>query len=714
MKRLFSPRHVAVVGGAAAAAVIRQCRRIGFDGQLWPVNPARSSIEGLPCFSSVSALPEAPDAAFLGVPASSTVDLVRALADRGAGGIVCHASGFAEAGASALQRELVDAAGEVPLIGPNCIGLLNFLDGVALWPDEHGGERVTSGVAILSQSGNIGQNLTMQRRSLPIAYLVTIGNGAHTGMPALIDAMVDDGRVTAIGLYLEGIDDPAGLAAAASRALRHGVPVVALKSGRSEQGARATLSHTSSLSTPDVLCDALFARCGIARAADLASFVETLKFLHVHGPLAGSSIVSASCSGGEAALVADEAARLGLALPEFPADVRDRLGEVLGERVSVANPLDYQTYVWGDVAAQTACFTALLSAGADNHLLVLDFPRGDRCDQAHWRSTVEAFAAARRATGAPATAVSTLPEGLPDEVGAWLLAEGIAPMQGIPECLGAIRAAAALGQVSEAPPLIKAADGEPSPLDEWKSKRELAAFGVPVPDGRVVTPDDAVEAAAEIGYPVVLKAVSTQLAHKTEAGAVRLDLRNADEVRRAAKELGVFSGRVLVERMATGALAELIIGVRAAPDFGLALTIGSGGVLVELLRDTATLLLPTDHHQVRSALLGLRAARLLTGFRGKPPADLDAVVDAVLAVTRYATERAIHELDVNPLLVFPDGVLAVDALVSGVRAHERDVRTNSGRTNGTFVKAQGAKSAARSLPWRNVGRGGAKPGEETA
>jgi acetyl-CoA synthetase len=179
-----------------------------------------------------------------------------------------------------------------------------------------------------------------------------------------------------------------------------------------------------------------------------------------------------------------------------------------------------------------------------------------------------------------------------------------------------------------------------------------------------VEPDDAVDVAAEIGYPVVVKAVSAQLVHKTEVGAVRLGLKDADEVRRAAKELGVFSGRVLVERMVTGAVAELIVGVRAEPGFGLALTIGSGGVLVELVRDTATLLLPVDRHQVRSALLDLRVARLLTGFRGAPPADIDAAVEAVLAVTRYATERGARDVAVNPLLVFPDGVVAVDAVIS--------------------------------------------------
>ena len=173
LQRLFSPRHIAVFGGASAAEAIRQCRALGFGGQIWPVHPTRSSVEGLACYPNVAALPDAPDASFVAVPAAATVEVVRALAARGAGGAICYASGFAEVGGEgiALQKALVEAAGDMALVGPNCYGMLNYLDGVALWPDQHGGQRVQRGVAIVTQSGNIGLNLTMQRRGLPLAYL---------------------------------------------------------------------------------------------------------------------------------------------------------------------------------------------------------------------------------------------------------------------------------------------------------------------------------------------------------------------------------------------------------------------------------------------------------------------------------------------------------------------------------------------------------------
>jgi len=667
MKRLLAPRRIVVAGGAAAAEVVTQCRGIGFTGEIWPVHPRRTELAGLPCFPSLEALPGVPDAAFLAVPAKSTVDMVGALRSMGAGGVVCHASGFAEAGAASLQDELRAAAEDMAVLGPNCLGLLNYLDGVALWPEQHGGRRVERGVAVLSQSGNVGHNLTMQRRSLPLACLVTVGNAAVTGVPALIDALAADPRVTAIGLYLEGVDDPAGLCAAARRALTRGVPLVALKSGTSELGARATLSHTSALATSDVLCSALFDRAGIARVADLPGLIETLKFLHVHGPLEGASIVSASCSGGEAALVADGAAVRGLTLPEFPPSVAWRLAEVLGERVTVANPLDYHTYIWGDAAAQETCFTTLLSSDVDNHLLVLDVPREDRCRTAVFESTVDAIVAALRATGAAASVVSSLPEGLPESVGARLLAEGIAPMQGLPECLDAVAAAVRLGRLRADPgPLaVSRAAGPAVQLDEWESKRDLARWGVPVPAGTLTDAAGAPAAAEELGFPVVLKAVSASLAHKTEAGAVRLNLCDAEAVRLAAKELALISPRLLVERMVTGAVAELLVGVRADPRFGLALTIGAGGTLVELLADTVTVLLPAGREDLAAGLRGLRIHRLLTGYRGRPPADVSATLDAMESVAAYALAEAdnLLELDLNPLLVSSNGVWAADALV---------------------------------------------------
>ncbi|MHA6799442.1 acetate--CoA ligase family protein [Bounagaea algeriensis] len=698
MHRLLAPRNIAVFGGGTALRALQQCREIGFTGQIWPVNPRRDSLGGIPCYPDVASLPQAPDASFLAIPARATVDAVGALAQRGAGGAVCHASGFAESGGTgaALQRELVAAADGMPVVGPNCYGLLNYLDGAALWPDQHGGRSVDRGVAIVTQSGNIGQNLTMHRGALPLAHLASLGNAAVTGAAELVESLLDDPRITAIGLHLEGVDDVVGLSRAAAAAAHRGVPIVVLKSGRSELGAQAALSHTSSLASPDVLCDALFRRLGLARVHDLSTFLQTLTLLHVHGPLAGRRIASASCSGGEAALVADLAAERGLDMPELPDQVRAGLREELGERATITNPLDYDIDIWGDSRALTRCFTHYLGCAADVHLLVLDLPRDDRCRGDDWRTALEAFVAAHRGSDATACVVSSLPDGLPEDVAERLRDEGIAPMRGLVECLEAVRAAtgldtadgtvrAPLAPQSTARPADPAASNagtardtaaahpsaEPDlavhQLDECASKRALARFGVPVPDGALVAPGEAVAAAAELGYPVALKAVSASVAHKTEIGGVRLGLTNADEVAEAAGALAGLADRVLVETMATGAVAELLVGVHHDPVFGPALSIGSGGVLVELVGDATTVLLPAGTDEIQRALESLRAWPLLRGFRSRPAGDVAAVVDAVAAVAACAEHLGsdLRELDVNPLLVLPEGsgALAVDALI---------------------------------------------------
>ena len=691
LQRLLSPRSIAVLGGKAAAEVIRQCRKLGYTGALWPVHPTRAEMEGLPCFADVASLPAAPDAAFIAVPAEATVEVVRQLAARGAGGAIGYASGFAEVGGGgvALQQALVAAADDMALIGPNCYGLLNYLDGVALWPDQHGGQRVERGVAIITQSGNIGLNLTMQRRALPLAYLITVGNKAGDSMDALIDALLDDPRVTAIGLHIEGLDDVAAFSRVALKALQKRVPLVALKAGSSELGARTTMSHTSSLAGPDKLYDALFARCGVARVFDVSTLLETLKFLHVHGALPGRRIVSASCSGGEASLVADLAQTHGLTLPDLPPAAQDRLLQVLGEKVTVANPLDYHTYIWGDLAAQTECFAGMMDCGFDAHVLVLDFPRADRCDGSSWQTTLDAFVAAQQQTGAAAVVLTSLPEGLPDGVGLDLLAQGIAPMQGTADCMRAIAHAACIGAAQahwqELLPVAGIAVRTPAPglaarspaiaapatsshmLNEVAAKQALHAFGLPIPQGRCVPAHEAAAAADALGYPVVVKAVSDTLAHKTEAGGVKLHLRSAGEVQTAVASMAHLSDAFLVEQMATDGVAEIIVGIHRDDQFGLALTLGAGGILVELLKDTATLLLPVSRGDIYAALQGLQTWPLLNGYRNKTRGDVDALVDAVAAIAAYAQAHAHHvlELDVNPILVLPlgSGVLAVDALI---------------------------------------------------
>jgi acyl-CoA synthetase (NDP forming) len=685
LRRLLSPRTIAVVGGQAAEVAARHCRAIGYDGEIWPIHPRRSEIDGWPCFADVAQLPGVPDAAFVAVSREKTVKVVAELARLGVGGVVCHASGFAESGdyGAALERDLVAAADGMALLGPNCLGLLNYLDGAALWPEQHGGSRVERGVAVIAQSGNIAQNLSMQRRTLPIGQLVTIGNSAATDVPDLIEEMLTDPRLTAIGLYLEEIPDVARLSRAAIEALRRRIPIVALKSGSSELGARVTLSHTSSLAGPDVLVDALFHRLGIARVHDLETFLETLKLLHVHGSLPGLRIASASCSGGEAAHIADLAHAHGLRLPELSETTQARLHTVLGDRVSLRNPLDYHTYIWGDYDRLTACFTALLHEKVDCHLLMLDFPRADRCDVSEFETTIAAFEAAHKQTGGRACVVASLPEGMPESVGNRLMSAGIAPMQGIASCLASVVAAQRIGDAQAAakavPPLLPVSPVNASQveqLDERSAKAMLASYGIAVPRSLAARdPADVPGLATELGFPVVLKALSDRVAHKTDIGGVRIGLDSEVAVRQAATEMTGLSDHLLVEQMIDGAVLELIVGVRSDPQFGLALTLGAGGALVELIQDTTTILLPATADDIRAALRQLRIWPVLAGFRGRT-IDLDPVVDAIACVTAVAGDHAerLVELEVNPLLVLPDGAVAVDALI---RLAEPDQRRES-------------------------------------
>jgi acyl-CoA synthetase (NDP forming) len=684
LARLLRPRSIAVFGGKWALEVVRQCRKIGFGGAVWPVHPDKAEVEGYPCFRSVADLPAAPDAAFVGVNRNATIEVMAALAARGAGGAVCFAAGFREAGADggSLHDRLLEAAGGMPFLGPNCYGLLNYLDGALLWPDQHGGERVERGVAIVSQSGNVGLNLTMQARGLPLGYLCTLGNQAHVGFSALVEALLDDARVSAIGLLMEAFDDVAAFERVALRARARGVPLVAYKLGTSAQGAAAALSHTASITGAHAAVDAFFRRLGVARARSLPAFVETLKLLAAFGPLPGREIASMSCSGGEAAMMADALEGRALLARPFTDAERARVQATLDDLVHVANPLDYHTFIWGDEARLAATYGAVMQAGFDLSLLVLDFPRADRCSDADWRTCVRALAAARRRAGGRAALVATLPECMPEPLAKEAASLGLVALSGVGEALDAIEAAA-LGEAVRAPapapivaPKIKA--GEPRALDEWTAKRRLAAYGLAVPVGRLVaTAEDGAAAAAAIGPPVAVKAASASILHKTEADAVRLGCRTPAEAAAAIRDMSGLADRFLVEAMIADPVAELIVGVKRDAQLGPVLVVGAGGVLVELIQDSRSLLLPAREDEVRGAILGLRAAPLLAGLRGRPAGDIEAAVAAVMAVARFAADHAetLLELDVNPLLVLPAGAgaVAVDALIRIVE-NETDAR----------------------------------------
>lgn len=673
LSRLLRPRSIAVFGGLEAAEVIRQCDRMGYGGEIWPVHPTRDEMEGRRCFRSVAELPGAPDAAFVGVNRHATIGIVRELAARGTGGAVAYASGFKETGQTELQAELVAAAGEMPLIGPNCYGMINYLDGALLWPDQHGGQRAERGVAMLTQSGNIAINLTMGKRALPIAYLGSLGNQAKIGISGLLEALLEDSRVTAIGLHIEGIDDVAAFDRAARKAREKGVPIVALKTGRSETGAGITMSHTASLAGSDAVADAFFRRHGIARLRSIPEFLETLKLLHLTGPLPGRDIASMSCSGGEASLIADAGEDRKLDFRPLSSDEAAAVRATLSELVSISNPLDYHTFTWAMEPELTETFAAMMNCGFAITLLVLDLPRSDRCRDEDWRISYRAMIAAAKRTGQRAAVVTSLPECLPEEVAEALLAEGVVPFFGIEEALAAIEAAAEIGAAWRRPApqplaLRKEPAGEARLLSEAAAKQALAGYGLAIPRGRLVrSSEEAAAAAEEIGFPVALKAVGETIAHKTEAGALRLDLPSARDVEREAVLLLALGEAVLVEEMVGDAVAEVIVGIHRDPVFGPVLALGSGGILVELVGDSRLLLLPASRGEILAALDGLKVARLIAGYRGKDAGDREAVADAVLAVQDYALAEGagLAELDVNPLLVRPagQGAVAADALI---------------------------------------------------
>ena len=451
LQRLLNPRSLAFVGGAECAVAIERTRALGFAGRIWAVNPRRKHLGGIATVPAVSDIDGSPDAAFIALPRAATPGVISDLHALGCGGAVIYAAGFAESGEHSLQQALLASAAGMPLLGPNCYGFINAASRVALWPDEHGLLPLDRGVAIVTQSGNIGCNLTMLQRGLPLAALLTLGNQADVDIAEAVEALALDPRVTAIGLHIEGLRDVAAFAAAAAVAREQDKPIVALKTGRSPQGARIALSHTASLAGADRLCDALFERYGIARVPTLTSLVEALKLLHFGGPLPGRQLLSLSCSGGEAALVADLAAERGLSFPPFPETVARRLAATLDDLVTIDNPLDYHTFIWGRREQLENTFAAALDGRFDAAMLILDTPTHPAMKPDAWLLTARAFIEAQRRTGARAMVVASLPEGMPPALADELGRAGIAPLVGIDDALLALDAAAFIGAQSQLP-----------------------------------------------------------------------------------------------------------------------------------------------------------------------------------------------------------------------------------------------------------------------
>jgi acyl-CoA synthetase (NDP forming) len=677
-ERLLRPRSIAVFGGAQAQEVIRQCERMEYEGEIWPVHPKKTEIQGRKVYRSVAELPGSPDAAYVGVNRHLTVDIVGELAARDTGGAICYATGFTESGeeGSELEMRLLEASGDMPLVGPNCYGLLNYVEGAMLWPDQQGGRRVEEGVAIITMSSNVAFNLTMQRRGLPIAYLVSLGNKLKFDLHDAIETFAQEERVSALGLYLEGVSDPWAFEEAVNVARTLGKPIVAIKTGRSEDAQRIVLSHTASLAGSDALINALFERVGVARVDSLEALMEALKVSHVLGPLPGGRVGAASTSGGDLTLFADAMIGTDLTMPQLSEEVTQRLRAMVHERMVAANPLDYMMFDWNDTDRLADTFSAFISDDFDISINMLDYPRDDLCDQSTWDGSEQGFVRAVRQRDARGAILATFSDTFSETVAARLMKEGVVPLSGIDAGVAGIQAAVEIGTAwsrDPSPPLLQSSGPQPlhdsraKVLDEAESKILLSRWGVPVAPAKVARDaQEAVAAAEELGYPVVVKALG--VAHKTEVGGVRLELASAGAVSAAVTEMSHLSDTYLIEKMVDGVVAELIVGVARDEQFGPYLLVGGGGVLVELMRDSVSLLLPLTKERVMQALGKLKCAPLFHGFRGRSRADLSAAADVILAVASLVQDStmSVIELDINPLLILAEGqgVVAADALIS--------------------------------------------------
>ncbi|MPY31703.1 acetate--CoA ligase family protein [Streptomyces adustus] len=685
LDRLFRPESVAVVGASDAdgrpnTGITRQllawAERVG--ARLHPVHPTRASVFGIPCLPSVAELPGQVDLAVLLV--ADPLPVVEELAEAKVRFAVAFASGFAETGAAgaAAQARLADAAARsgVRLLGPN-----TNLNAFEHFRDDLEGPAI----ALITQSGHQGRPVfALQELGIRLSHWAPTGNEADLESADFISYFAERPEVGAIACYVEGLKDGRSFLLAADRAARRGVPVVAVKVGRTETGARTAASHTGKLTGSDAVVDAAMRQFGVIRVDGLDELQDTAALLaRARAPLA-DGVVVCSISGGTGAHVADLATRAGLRLPVLSEAKQAELHQWIPEYLSVANPVDNGGHPVGDERGRKIIDAILDDPAVGVLICPVTGPFPPLSDR-----LVQDLVDAAERTDKLVCVVWGSPVGTEPAYREVLLGSSrVATFRTVGNCLAAVRAhldhhrfvRAYRSPFDEAPrttsPSFRKARALMRPgeqLSEHAAKQLLRAYGIRVPREQLVTSAAAaVRAAGLVGYPVVMKASGARIAHKTELGLVKIGLTSASQVRDAYRELTEIAryedvplDGVLVCQMVERGV-EMVVGVTHDDLFGPTVTVGLGGVLVEVLRDTAVRVPPFGEDQARTMLTELRGRALLDGVRGRPPADVDALVEVVLRVQRMALELGgeLAELDINPLLVLPQGqgAVALDAL----------------------------------------------------
>ena len=683
MKGFFEPRAVAVIGanrerGKIGSEILHNIVTGGFTGRLFAVHPAASSIDGVPACSSVGAIPADIDLAVICVPCAHVSAVVDDCIAKAVKALVVISAGFGETGAAGrtLEQEIlgkVRTAG-IRMIGPNCMGIINTDPAVRLNATFSPVAPIHGRVGFSTQSGALGLAILdyVRQLNLGISTFVSVGNKADVSGNDLIQYWADDPRTDVILLYLESFGNPRRFAQIARRVAEK-KPIVAVKSGRSQAGARAASSHTGALAASDVVVDALFRQAGVIRTATLEELFDVATLL-AHQPVAaGPRVAVLSNAGGPAILAADACEAQGLELAPLSEATHAALRRFLPAAASVGNPVDMLASASPDQYRQ-ATRLLLADGNVDSLLVIFIPPLVTRADEAA-RAIADGAAGAAKpvlanfisSRGAPPE-LAPIPSYVFPEAAVSALARATAygawrrrPKGSIPRLSG-IRDEIARGII----------DGALARGDGWLTPDETqglaAAVGISTALARLVSNGDAAVAAArEIGYPVALKAAGPEILHKSDVGGVVLDLHDEASVRDAfhtlASRLGNTMTATLVQQMVRGGV-ELLVGGVVDPTFGPLVACGSGGVLVDLLGDTAFRLQPLTDLDAAEMLESLRSVRLLRGYRGRPPADERAVVDTLLRVSALmAIGPEIQELDINPLKVLERGALALDVRV---------------------------------------------------
>ena len=679
LERLIAPRSIAIVGASPRAGSfgLRTLENLAnFRGAIWPVNAKYQAIGEHACYPSLASVPGKPDLVALVVPREGVEAALTEAAAAGAGGVVVYASGYGEMErdeGAAAQRRLAEIAqsARMPVLGPNCMGLVNHElgVGVSFIPEYSKMPRRLGPIAFVSQSGALGYCLAQAaERGLGFRYFFSAGNSSDVDVADLIGAMAEDPEVRAIACLFEGVPSARRLLEAGEKARRAGKPVIVYKLGVSEDGAAAARSHTGSLAGSGAAFKALFDRAGFATVDNYEALVEYAKFFAAAGkppsgtPARGVAVVSGS--GGAGIIAADMAARHGVPMPQPTEKTTAVLRTVVPDFGAARNPCDPTGQVLSVPESYNKCCQALL-------------------DDPQYGVLLCAMSVSSRETGAKRSAdIASLARSQPKPIAVvwvseWLQGpaseayeadDRVGFFRSMDRCYGAI---AAWQRWHDARPAearvtkrVPGLDLSKKVLGEREAKAVLGKYGVrSAPERQARNADEAAKAAAELGYPVVLKA-DGDIEHKTEAGAVKLDLRDEAALRAACGAMSAAKDGFLVQAMVKGGV-ELVVGIKRDPQCGPVLLVGLGGVLVEVLRDTALALAPVGKVEARRMLEGLKGFRLLQGYRGAPAADLDSVCDAIARISEFAADNAdeIEEIDVNPLLARPDGAVALDALI---------------------------------------------------